>query len=328
MTLRKPPRVATTRSVGRFLLLLPLLALAGLAVWSAVTGQRIELIERTRYRDLELSEPVQVEDLTINLVEDRAGNPQVVLLHDADVAGSILWDGVSAQIPEDYGVARIDLPGFGLSSRIPGPGPQHTVAGMAEVVSEVLASRFPEPVILAGVGLGGQIAAEVAVTSPELVSGLVLIDVDFEDQEDWVEVLEGLPWLGRAFTHTFETGGTQSADRWAPHCEEGGWCPTAEQAAMRELRETVEGTTDSVYGHVSTAPASQVPSRLDLIEAPVVFVHSTRGPVPAESVERIVTEELPDMTVIGVDVWQAHLETPSEVASAIVSVAGLRTSGS
>lgn len=321
MTLRKP-RGQPSRNAGRVLLLLLLLALAGVAVWAAVTGQRIDLLERTRHRDLELADQVEVGELTINLSQDRAGSPQVVLVHDADVAGGILWDGVVAELPEEYGVARIDLPGFGLSSRMPEPGPEHTVAEMAEVVSEALSARFTGGVVLAGVGLGGEVAAEVAVAHPELVSGLALVDVDFWGEDDWVDLLEGLPWLGRAFTYTFETGGALSADRWAPHCEEGGWCPTPEQAGMRDLRETVEGTTDSVYSFARTASASQVPSRLDQVTVPVVYVHSTRGAVPEESVHRIANEELPEIAVVEVDAWQAHLEAPAEVASAIVIVAG------
>jgi pimeloyl-ACP methyl ester carboxylesterase len=322
MTLRKPPGQQPTRSAGRVLLLLLLLILAGVAVWAAVTGQRIDLLERTRHRDLELADPVEVGELVINLTKERAGSPQLVLIHDADVAGGILWDGVVAELPEEIGVARIDLPGFGLSSRMPEPGPQHTVAEMAEVVFKALGARFTGEAILAGVGLGGEVAAEVAVAHPELVSGLVLVDVDFWGEDDWVDLLEGLPWLGRAFTYTFETGGALSADRWAPHCEEGGWCPTPEQSETRDLRETLEDTSDSVYSFARTAPASQVPSRLDQVTVPVVYVHSTKGAVPEESVDRIADEELPEITVVEVDAWQAHLETPADVASAIVTVAG------
>ena len=322
MTLRKPPRKAPTRVVGRIFLLFLLLVLVGVAVWSAVTGQRIDLLERTRYRDLELADPVQVGELTINLTLERPGSPQVVLLHDADVAGGILWDRVVAEIPDGYGVARVDLPGFGLSSRIRGPGQEHTIAGMAEAVSGAMAQGLPGPAVLVGVGLGGEVAAEIAVSHPEMVSGLVMLDVDFWDEGGLVEVIEGLPWLGRAFTHTFETGGRFSTGRWAPHCDEGGWCPSVEQIEMRELRVSVEGTTDSVYGFVRTAQASQVPSRLDQVAVPVVFVHSSKGPVPEESVDRLLDEELPDMTVVEVDAWQTHLEAPAELAAAIESAAG------
>lgn len=322
MTLRKARPEAPTRAAGRIFLLVLLLALVGVVVWSAVTGQRIDLLERTRYRDLELADPVQVDELTINLTQDRPGSPQVVLLHDADVAGSILWDQVVAEIPDGYGVTRVDLPGFGLSTRMPGPGPGHTVAGMAEAVSGAMTQRLSGPVLMAGVGLGGEVAAEIAVSHPELVSGLILVDVDFWEEEDWVEIIEGLPWLGRAFTHTFETGGRFSPGRWAPHCDEGGWCPSVQEIEMRGVRQSVERTTDSVHGFFTTAEASKVPSRLDQVTVPVVFVHSTNGPVPEESVDRLLEEELPDMTVVEVEAWQVHLEAPAELAAAIVTVAG------
>lgn len=322
MTLRKPPTRASTRVFGRLLTLLVLLAVVGVAIWAAVTNQRIDLVERTPIRDLEHENPVEVGELTVNLVTDRQGDPTIVLLHDADIAGSILWDEVVAALPENYGVARIDLPGFGLSSRIPGPGPGHTVAEMAGVVAEVVTSEFAGPVVLTGVGLGGRVAAEVAVATPESTAGLVLVDVDFWDTDDWIEIIEGLPWVGRALTYTLETGGRYSMERWAPHCEQGGWCPGPEQIEERRLRAEIEDSTDSIHGFLRTASASQVPSRLDRIVVPVVFVHSTSGVVPAESVQRIIDEELPELVVVEVDVFQAHLETPDQVAVAIGTAVG------
>lgn len=321
MTLRKPPTRASTRVLGRLLTLLVLLALVGVAIWAAVTNQRIDLVERTPIRDLEHEDPVEVAGLTVNLVNDRQGDPTVVLLHDADIAGSILWDEVVTALPENYGVARIDLPGFGLSSRMPGPGPGHTVAEMAGVVAEVVASEFSGPVVLTGVGLGGRVAAEVAVATPESTAGLVLVDVDFWDTGDWIEMIEGLPWLGRALTYTLETGGRFSMERWAPHCAQGGWCPGPEQIEERTFRAEIEDSTDSIHGFLRTASASQVPSRLDQVAAPVIFVHSARGAVPAESVQRIIDEELPEMSITELDVWQAHLEAPQEVALWIASAA-------
>jgi pimeloyl-ACP methyl ester carboxylesterase len=322
MTLRKPPTATSSRLAGRLVALLILLALAGVAIWAAVTNQQVTLVERTRFQDLQHENPVEVGDLTVNLTVDREGDPMVVFLHDADVAGSILWDDVVASLPEGYGASRIDLPGFGLSSRMPEPGPQHTVAEMGAVVSEVLSGGIGRPVLLAGVGLGGKVAAEVAVATPELTSGLVLIDVDFWASDEWVEIVEGLPWLGRAFTYTFETGGRFALERWAPHCEAGGWCPSPEQIQERAMRVEIEETTDSVHGFIRTASASQVPSRLDQVAVPVTFVHSTQGEVPADSVQRLIDEELPALTVVELDVFQAHLEQPGEVAAAIVNVAG------
>jgi pimeloyl-ACP methyl ester carboxylesterase len=322
MTLRKPPTRTSSRLLGNLLTLVILLALAGLAIWAAVTNQRVDLVESTRFRDLEHVRPVEVGELTVSLTIDRQGEPTVVLLHDADIAGSIVWDQLAAAVPESYGVARIDLPGFGLSSRMPEPGPGHTVAEMAAVVSEVLTAEFAQPVVLTGVGLGGKVAAEVAVITPELTTSVVLVDVDFWDTDDWVEIIKGLPWIGRAFTYTFETGGQFALERWAPHCVQGGWCPSPEQIEARAFRAEIEESTDSVYGFVRTARASQVPSRLDQVAVPVVFVHSTQGEVPAESVERLIEEELPELIVVEVETFQAHLETPDQIAVAIGTAAG------
>lgn len=322
MTLRKPPTATLSRIIGRLLTLSVLLALAGVAIWAAVTNQRVDLVESTRLRDVKQARPVQVGEQTVNLIIDRQGDPTVVLLHDADIAGSILWDGVVSALPENFGVARIDLPGFGLTSRIPRPGPGHTVAEMAGVVSEVVTSELPGRVVLAGAGLGGRVAAEVAVATPQLAKGVVLVDVDFWNSDGWLDVLEGLPWLGRAFTYTFETGGRYALERWAPHCEQGGWCPTPEQVEERTFRAEIEETTDSVHGFVRTASASQVPSRLDQVAVPVVFVHSTGGAVPSESVERLIDEELPELIVVEVDAFQAHLEAPDQIAIAIGTAAG------
>lgn len=322
MTLRRPPTATSSRLAGRLVALLILLALAGVAIWAAVTIQQITLVERTRFQDLEHESPVEVGDLTLNLTVDREGDPMVVFLHDADIAGSILWDDVVASLPEGYGAARIDLPGFGLSSRMPEPGPPHTVAEIGSVVSEVLGAAIGRPVVLAGVGLGGKVAGEVAVAAPERTSGLVLIDVDFWDTDEWLELAQGLPWFGRAFTYSFETGGRFALGRWGSHCAEGGWCPSPEQIQERAIRVEIEETTESVYGFIRTASAAQVPSRLDQVAVPVVLVHSTQGDVPAVSIQRLIDEELPALSVVEIDVFQAHLETPGEVAAAIVSVAG------
>lgn len=322
MTLRKPPAGTPSRLAGRLVVLVILLALAGVAIWAAVINQQVDLVERTRFPDVAHENAVEVGDLVIDLTIDREGDPMVVLLHDADIAGSILWDEVVAEIPDGYGAARVDLPGFGLSSRMPEPGPQHTVAEMAGVVSEVLTAEFGRPMVLAGVGLGGKVAAEVAVAAPQLASAVVLVDADFWDADDWVDIIEGLPWLGRALTYSFETGGRFSLERWAPYCEQGGWCPRPDDIEQRALRVDIEETTDSVYAHLSTAGASQVPSRLDQIAVPVVFVHSTEGAVPGDSVQRLIDEELPQLTVVEVSARQAHLEAPGEVAAAIESVAG------
>jgi pimeloyl-ACP methyl ester carboxylesterase len=215
----------------------------------------------------------------------------------------------------------LDLPGFGLSERIPEPGEHHTVGDMAALVVEVIDVRYGTPAVLAGVGLGGLVAAEVAVIRPDVVEGLVMIDVDFSRVDGWRERLQRLPFLGRAVTYTYETSGSLAGTTWAPHCEEGGWCPTEAQVGKRQVIASIADSTDSIHAFRNTPASSLVPSDLDQITAPTVYVWSTRGSVPESSVEMIGVE-IPHMEVIEADTWMAHVEAPEVVVAAIETVAG------
>lgn len=320
MSLQPPPKKERpTRVLARLVVLSVLVVAVGFLVWSSVIGQRIDLIETAEPADFELESPSLVDGLTINVVTEPGGPTPVVLLHDVDVAGGVLWDGVVGELGEEYTPVRIDLPGFGLSSRIVQEGRLHTVASMGDVVATVLAERFVDPVIMAGVGMGGKVAAEVTVTRPDLVAGLVLVDVDFWDNPTWTERLERLPFVGRAFAHTFETGGALGMRRWAPQCAEGGWCPTAHQQERRNQATTVRGSTDSIWSFRRTPPASLVPSDLDQITVPVMFVWSTDGDVPSTSVGRLEAV-IGHLQVTEAEAWKAHLEMPDVVAAAVAAV--------
>jgi len=319
-SLQPPPKAdAPTRVVARFVVLILLLVLTGSAIWAVVTGQRIDLIEVATAEDLDRTEVATSDGTVLHITQEGSGEVPVVLLHDIDVAGGILWDGVVAALGADVTSLRIDLPGFGLSDRVPEEGTRHTVAVMAEMVSEVVAGRFEGPVVFAGVGLGGEVAAEIGVIHPELASRIVLVDVDFEKADGWVEFMEKLPFYGRSVTFSFEGAGAFTADRWAPNCEAGGWCPTLAQVQRRDLAETFEDTSESMRSFRRTPAASLVPSKLNEITAPVYFVWSQEGDVPRESVD-LVSEAIPDMQVEVVPVWKAHLEAPDVVANAILPV--------
>ena len=300
-------------------MLIVLLAIVASAIWTAVTLQRIDLVENRTLESLEREDTVEANGIIIDVEEDPGGPIPVVLLHDFDVSGSVLLEDLAAELDGRFHPVLVDLPGFGLSERIPDPGDPHTVSGMAEIVGSVIMQRYDLPVVVVGVGLGGQVGAELAVTQPELIRGLVMVDVDFSPVEDWVDFVEGLPYFGPAVIHTFEAGGRFGVDRWAPNCDDGGWCPSADQLAARELAASLEGTTESLVAFLETPRSSLVPSELDAISVPTVYVWSTDGTVSAESAE-MVTESVPEISLIEADVWKAHLQSIPTVVEAVVSV--------
>jgi pimeloyl-ACP methyl ester carboxylesterase len=305
------------------LTLVALVAGVGVLVWAFSVDSRIDLVEDLTVASLELDPEtfVTVSDLDIHVVDLTVGDLPVVLLHDVDVSGGVVFDQLAPLLEGDLRAVTLDLPGFGLSERMPTEGAHHTVGAMAGVVADVVQQRYGSPVVLVGVGLGGEVAAEVAVVRPETVLGLVLVDVDFWSIDGWRERMQRWPFIGRPLTFTFETSGSRAMETWAPHCDEGGWCPTADQMRKRGVTAAIIDSTDSINAFRETRPASFVPTDLDQITIPVAYVWSLDGEVPHESVERI-NGEIPDMTIFDVDTWMAHVEMPGEVVEAIRSVAG------
>ena len=125
--LRPPPKAETTSRVFlRFVVLVLLLIVAGAAIWTTVTLDRIELIEDVSLGDLENDTVETANGTVLNVVRQGEGTVPLVLLHDVDVAGGVIWDGVVDELDPRFSVMRVDLPGFGLGARIPEEGePAH-----------------------------------------------------------------------------------------------------------------------------------------------------------------------------------------------------------
>lgn len=317
MGLQAPPKTETpSRLAARFLTLLIFAAGAGIVIYTAVTNQRADLTEDIRPINLELDDTTVVGGFVTNLRIDDGGPAPVLILHDVDVTGGLILEDLSAALPDTHHGVRLDLPGFGYSTRMPEPGPEHTVAGLADRIVPVLEERFDEPVTIIGVGLGGEVGAELALSYPGLVSGVVMVDVDFWSREPFPSSLESIPWVGKAATYTWETGGRFALSEWAPYCEDGGWCPSDEQRSVRSVIIEIENTTDSLHAFRRTHEAALAPANLDQITVPMTYVWSTGGEVPQETIDRL-TEEIPGLVVTESDTFQAHLEDPATVVAAM-----------
>jgi pimeloyl-ACP methyl ester carboxylesterase len=319
--LQAPPKTDKPGRLGaRFATLIVFALGAGIAIYTAVTNQNADLTEDIRPVNLDLEDTTVIDGFRTNVREDAGGPSPVVILHDVDITGGLPLDDLSLGLPDGYHGVRIDLPGFGYSSRMPTEGYQHTVAGMAERLAPVLEERFDGPVPIIGVGLGGEVGAELAYSYPDLVQSVVMVDVDFWSDAPYPASIESIPWIGKAATYTWETGGRFALGHWSPYCDEGGWCPTGEDASIRSVIVEIEDTTDSMHAFRSTRNAALAPANLDQITVPITYVWSADGRVPESTIERL-QEEIGSLRVTESDTFQAHLEDPATVASALQSVA-------
>jgi pimeloyl-ACP methyl ester carboxylesterase len=109
----------------------------------------------------------------VHFVERGQGLPVVLLhanLHDHRDYGGVL-DGLA----EHFRVLAPDWPGHGASGPIP-PGRTVGAGELADVLVDFTERLDPGPAVLVGNSVGGFAAARLAITHPERVAGLVLVN--------------------------------------------------------------------------------------------------------------------------------------------------------
>jgi 3-oxoadipate enol-lactonase len=102
----------------------------------------------------------------------KPGAPRLTLIHSLALDRTI-WDGVVAQLGADADVLTFDCRGHGASSKPPGP---YSTALFASDVKEILTSIGWDRTIVAGASMGGSVTIAFAVSYPEMLEGLGLID--------------------------------------------------------------------------------------------------------------------------------------------------------
>lgn len=105
--------------------------------------------------------------------EGLATGPVLVLIHGSN-ASLHTWEPWVAELDDSYRLISMDLPGHGLTGRV--PDDDYSRAGMAAFVVEVMDMLRVERFAIAGNSMGGGVAAQLALTHPERVSALILVD--------------------------------------------------------------------------------------------------------------------------------------------------------
>jgi pimeloyl-ACP methyl ester carboxylesterase len=119
----------------------------------------------------------------VNMVQTRVGEvaysddgegPVVVLLHAA-LHDRHDFDAIASSLRHDHRVIALDWPGHG-DSPAPAPSYMPTAASFADVLADVVATLDLPPAAFVGNSVGGFAAARLAITDPQRVSRLVLVN--------------------------------------------------------------------------------------------------------------------------------------------------------
>jgi haloalkane dehalogenase len=108
----------------------------------------------------------------LHFVDAGPRDDDAVLLVHGNPTWSILWRKVIAALPDRRCVAP-DLLGFGLSSK-PTKESDHSLAGHADAIAELVEALHLTRVVLVGQDWGGPICASVGARLPDRIRGVVL----------------------------------------------------------------------------------------------------------------------------------------------------------
>ncbi len=126
--------------------------------------------------------PVQVQNVPIHLVDEGSGAPTLFLHGNPD--SSILWRGLIAEMKYGFRCLAPDLPGFGHSA-IPA-GFDYSLVGMARFVDDLVnAAKVNEPLNLVAHDFGGPYGLAWAVTHPQRVRRMAIINTVFFSDYRW-----------------------------------------------------------------------------------------------------------------------------------------------
>ncbi|HEY3551930.1 MAG TPA: alpha/beta hydrolase [Gaiellaceae bacterium] len=219
---------------------------------------------------------------------DESGDGPAVLLLHGGLGDSGLWEPVAPLLAERFRTIRTDLRFYGRSTGPAAPWSWH------DDVVGVLDELGIERTALVGLSLGGRIALELALDSPERFWALALVAPGLsghdgaaytEDQEARYEAAEEARDLDAAMEIDFEV-----------------WAPLGADDHMRQLWRATSEEVPLPEG-VGPAPASGGPAkpRLGELAVPTLVVTTAHDPAGFREIGPLVARDAPDARNVELD---------------------------
>lgn len=136
--------------------------------------------------------------------EGNPSGPVLVLIHGSN-ASLHTWEPWVAELGGTYRTVSMDLPGHGLTGRV--PGDDYSREAMAAFVIEIMDALGIERFAVAGNSMGGGVSAMIALEHPERVSALILVNsagIPVERNANDVPLafrLAGMPVIGKVLRY-------------------------------------------------------------------------------------------------------------------------------
>jgi len=124
---------------------------------------------------LKQSMSIAINDVILHYCDEGKKDAHPVILIHGFGASLHTWNGWAEILKKDFRVIRLDLPGFGLTSRSD-PPLEYTEELWLETINQLVSRLKLKNFSLAGNSLGGYISFKYALNYPDKIHKLILID--------------------------------------------------------------------------------------------------------------------------------------------------------
>jgi len=256
----------------------------------------------------------EIDDFT-----DPWRNAPYILLQHGFGRSAKFWYRCVPYLARFYKVIRPDLRGFGRSEPSSDPPDEFTIEGCIQDLEAILDAVGADSVHYCGESLGGILGMPFAAERPRRVRTLTLISsrvrLNQSSQEryrfghtSWEEALVNLG--ARAYSEAKNT-----ADRFAPGTDPGLTDWFAEQQGSSRIESLV--AVQRLARVVDTTPY------LSRIEAPVLAIYPSRGPITTPEQEDLLRTHVRNLRLVHLpsEYHNLHLTQPAACANHLLHFA-------
>ena len=265
------------------------------------------------------SEFIDIDGVSVHyIMEGRMDDSLPIVFIHGTSASLHTWDTLSNLLKTNKKIIRLDLPAFGLTG--PNRLNQYNFNFYNQFLDEFLLKLNVTKCIVAGNSLGGSIAWNYAIASPDKVKQLILLDASGYPKKDEKGSLgfklAGIPVLNQALKHISPISLIRKSLEDAFYDKSLVTEKMVQQYHDMLLREGNRGAVLELFQH----PMKADPAKIKLITQPTLIIWGKEDQLISYKNAALFKQDIQNSQVLVLD-KVGHIpmeEAPNQVASAIL----------
>jgi len=265
------------------------------------------------------SEFIDIDGVSVHyIMEGRMDDSLPIVFIHGTSASLHTWDTLSSLLKTNKKIIRLDLPAFGLTG--PNRLNQYNFNFYNQFLDEFLLKLNVTQCIVAGNSLGGSIAWNYAIASPDKVKQLILLDASGYPKKDEKGSLgfklAGIPVLNQALKHISPISLIRKSLEDAFYNKSLVTEKMVQQYHDMLLREGNRGAVLELFQH----PMKADPAKIKLITQPTLIIWGKEDQLISYKNAALFKQDIQNSQILVLD-KVGHIpmeEAPNQVASAIL----------